>query len=86
MITLQREMSLPIRRDADIYGHIRFRVIGKQQTLRIEGYEVSPDMSGMVELSLPMEEQRTLYVVEWEGGRDTLYMPCGEDDIIAIEP
>jgi len=86
MITLQREMSLPIRRDADIYGHIRFRVIGKQQALRIAGYEVSPDMSGMVELSLPMEEQRTLYVVEWEGGRDTLYMPCGEDDIIAIEP
>ncbi len=86
MITLQREMSLPIRRDADIYGHIRFRVIGKQQALQIAGYEVSPDMSGMVELSLPMEEQRTLYVVEWEGGRDTLYMPCGEDDIIAIEP
>ena len=86
MITLQREMSLPIRRDADIYGHIRFRVIGKQQALRIEGYEVSPDMSGIVELSLPMEEQRTLYVVEWESGRDTLYMPCGEDDIIAIEP
>lgn len=86
MITLQREMSLPIRRDADIYGHIRFRVIGKQQALQIAGYEVSPDMSGIVELSLPMEEQRTLYVVEWESGRDTLYMPCGEDDIIAIEP
>jgi len=86
MIPLQREMSIPLRRDADIYGHIRFRVIGKQQALRIAGYEVSPDMSGMVELSLPIEKQRTSYVVEWEGGRDTLYMPCGEDDIIAIEP
>lgn len=86
MITLQREMRLPIRRDADIYGHIRFRVIGKQQVLRIAGCNVSPDTDALVELSLPIEEQRTSYPVEWADGRDTLFMPCGEDDIIAVEP
>lgn len=86
MITLQREMRLPIRRDADIYGHIRFRVIGKQQVLRIAGCNVSPDTDALVELSLPIEEQRTSYPVEWADGRDTLYMPCGEDVVIITEP
>lgn len=86
MITLQREMRLPIRRDADIYGHIRFRVIGKQQVLRIAGCNVSPDTDALVELSLPIEEHRTSYPVEWADGRDTLFMPCGEDDIIVLEP
>lgn len=86
MITLQREMRLPIRRDADIYGHIRFRVIGKQQVLRIAGCNVSPDTDALVELSLPIEEQRTSYPVEWADGRDTLFMPCGEDVVIITEP
>lgn len=84
IIVLQREMRLPIRRDADIYGHIRFRVIGKQQVLRIAGCNVSPDTDALVELSLPIEEQRTSYPVEWANGQDTLYMPCGEDDVIEL--
>ena len=83
-VVLQREMRLPIRRDADIYGHIRFRVIGKQQVLRIAGCNVSPDTDALVELSLPIEEQRTSYPVEWPDGRDTLFMPCGEDDVIEL--
>ena len=83
-VVLQREMSLPIRRDAAIYGHVKFRVIGKRQTLRIAGYEVLPEVDGMVEISLPIEEQRTSYPVEWANGQDTLYMPCGEDDIIEL--
>lgn len=86
-VVLQREMSIPLRRDADIYGHIRFRVIGKQQVLRIADYNVLPDMDGMVEFSMPIEEQRTSYpVFVNQHVIDTLYMPCGEDDIIAIEP
>lgn len=85
-ITLQRELCLPLRRNADIYGHIRFRIIGNSQPLYIAGRSVVPDTNGQVELQLPIEEQRTSYPVEWTSGRDTIYMPCGEDDVIAIAP
>ena len=85
-ITLQRELCLPLRRNADIYGHIRFRIIGNSQPLYIAGRSVVPDTNGQVELQLPIEEQRTFYPVEWISGTDTIYMPCGEDDVIAIAP
>lgn len=85
-ITLQRELCLPLRRNADIYGHIRFRIIGNSQPLYIAGRSVVPDTNGQVELQLPIEEQRTFYPVEWTSGTDTIYMPCGEDDVIAIAP
>lgn len=86
IITLQRELRLPLRRDADIYGHIHFRLIGKPLPLLIAGKTIAPNSDGIVELSLPIEEQRTCYPVEWAGGRDTLYMPCGEDVVIVTEP
>jgi len=85
-VVLQREMCLPLRRNADIYGHIRFRIIGNSQPLYIAGRSVVPDTNGQVELQLPIEEQRTSYPVEWTSGRDTIYMPCGEDDVIALAP
>lgn len=85
-ITLQRELCLPLRRNADIYGHIRFRIIGNLQPLYIAGRSVVPDTNGQVELQLPIEEQRTSYPVEWTSGTDTIYMPCGEDDVIVIAP
>lgn len=85
-VVLQREMCLPLRRDADIYGHVRFRVIGRPLPLYIAGRTVSPDKEGIVEFPLSVEEQRTSYPVEWAGGQDTLYMPCGEDVVIITEP
>lgn len=85
-IVLQREMCLPLHRDADIYGHIRFRLIGQLQPLLVARKTITPNADGIVELSLPIEEQRTCYPVEWAGGRDTLYMPCGEDVVIVTEP
>ena len=86
VVTLQRELCQTLSRDADIYGHICFRLIGKPQTLCIAGRTVSPDAQGKVELDIPIEEQRTWYSVEWVNGKDTIYMPCGEDDIIVLEP
>jgi hypothetical protein len=86
VVTLQRELCQILNRDADIYGHICLRLIGKPQTLCIAGRTVSPDAQGKVELDIPIEEQRTWYPVEWINGKDTIYMPCGEDDIIVIEP
>lgn len=81
-IVLQREMCLPLHRDADIYGHIRFRLIGQLQPLLVARKTITPNADGMVEFSLPIEEQQTVYPVVWKNGADTLYMPCGEDDVI----
>ena len=87
VITLQRDLCLPLRRDADIYGHVHFRVIGKPQPLTIAGQTVLPDHEGVVALDIPVSEQLTAYpVFVNKCVADTLYMPCGEDDIIAIEP
>lgn len=86
IIVLQREMRLPIRRDADIYGNVHFKVIGNSQPLYIAGRTISHDKEGFVKLYIPISEQQTAYPVAWKNGADTIYMPCGEDDIIAIEP
>jgi len=87
MITLQREISLPLRRDADTYGHIRFRLMGKTMPLCIANQTIAPDEDGWVELDIPVSEQKTAYpVFVNQHVIDSLYMPCGEDDIIVIEP
>lgn len=83
-VVLQREMCLPLHRNADIYGHIRFRLIGQLQPLLVARKTITPNADGMVEFLLPIEEQRTSYCVEWANGQDTLYMPCGEDDVIEL--
>lgn len=87
IVVLQREMCLPISRDADIYGHVHCRLFGKPQPLQIAGYTVLPDEDGWVELDIPISEQQTVYPVFVNQHLiDTLYMPCGEDDIIVLEP
>lgn len=87
ILTLQRKLCLHLRRDAEIYGHIRFRLIGKRQPLCIAGRTITPNEDGLVELYIPVSEQQTAYPVFVDQYvTDTLYMPCGEDDIILIEP
>lgn len=87
-VVLQSSVSLPLRRDADVYGHIAFRLRGiahpERTTVRIAGHEVVPHANGVIALDLPIEEQRTAYAVEARGQRDTLHMPCGKDDIILL--
>ena len=85
-IVLRKQNTLPLRRDADLYGHIRFRAIGQRQLLTVAGHTVQPDENGIVDLCVPIGQQRTSYPVVWKNGRDTIFMPCGEDDVIIIEP
>ena len=88
MVQLQKRMTLPLRRDASIYGHVQSRIIGhphpEQLLLRIAGYTVIPDEKGHFELFIPLAEQRTAYVVECEKWADTIYMPCGPNDVIEL--
>jgi len=91
MLTLRTSMTLPVRRDESIYGHIRFRLRGtehpERQTIRIAGQELRADKDGLVETNVPLEEQQTAYSVEVNGKvlTDSVYTPCGENDIIMME-
>lgn len=87
VVTLQRQMNLPMRRDAAIYGHVQFRLIGErtaQVPLRIGDYETVSDADGQVTLDIPVAEQRTAYPVMIKNNVDTIDMPCGEDVVLVL--
>ena len=54
--------------------------------MNIAGYEITPTSTGLVELNIPIEQQHTAYTVESQYGTDTIYMPCGENDILILQP
>jgi hypothetical protein len=90
-LTLRTKTVLPVTRDEHIYGHIRFRLRGVVQpektVIRIAGQELKADKDGLVETDVPLEEQQTAYSVEVNGKvlNDSIYTPCGENDIIMME-
>ena len=90
-LTLRTKTVLPVTRDEHIYGHIRFRLRGAAQPektiIRIAGQELKADKDGLVETDVPLEEQQTAYSVEVNGKvlNDSIYTPCGENDIIMME-
>jgi hypothetical protein len=85
-MVLQKRNRLPMLRNPEIYGHVHFRLIGKPQRLSVAGRTVLPDKDSRVDISFPVAEQRKAYPVEWQGGADSVYMPCGGDDVIITEP
>lgn len=85
-LVLRQQIRLPLRRDAGVYGRVHFRLRGVQTTeVLVAGRTVTPQEDGLVELHVPIEEQRTAYPVEAKGLTDTIYMPCGKDDIIWLQ-
>ena len=89
-LLLSNRMQISLRRDPDLYGHIHFRIYGPAQpellTVQIANQLLVPDRDGRVEMHIPIAEQQTAYPVEVKGSKDTLFMPCGPDDVIVIEP
>lgn len=87
-LLLQREQTLALSREAALYGRVHFRVVGlnypERADIRIGDYPARADEAGLVELEIPIAEQRTAYPVSINNHLDTLYMPCGEDAIIYL--
>ncbi len=88
-LVLQRRQMLSLSRNEAIYGHVHFRLIGVaqplQQRVMIAGQVVQPDADGQIDIQIPIKNQRTAYAVDVAGQQDSVYMPCGEDDVIVIE-
>ena len=88
ILPLHRKIYLPLCRDTNIYGHVRFRIIGLSSPeyvpVRVGEYCVESGQNGLVELDIPIENQRPQYPVMINNYIDTLYMPCGKNDVIEV--
>ena len=86
ILVLQRNMTLPLCRDASIYGHVRFRLVHfahpEQADIYIHSHKAQADAEGLVEYYMPLEEQQQMYAIQINNQTDTLDMPCGEDVVI----
>ena len=92
-LILRRTNILDICRDEAIYGSVRFRVWNPQteeivanQSLIISGHHVVSDLSGLVSLFIPLAEQCSRYHITANIPleNDSIYTPCGEDDVIQV--
>ena len=93
-LVLTQNGTVNLYRDPTVYGDIRFRLwslsneeLLANTTIEIEGRQVTSDENGMVTLTLPIGEQRKTYKIKAEIPlvTDSLFMPCGEDDVIMTE-
>ena len=91
MITLDRDVTLDIRRDPTVYGNVKFGLwnpvtetfIGGVK-LEIAGQTMTTDKDGQVSMFVPLEQQRKTYQVKAPFAlyNDIIAMPCGESDVI----
>lgn len=96
VMPLTEYMTLDVRRNPAIYGHIRFRlwdadresfVANCSVTISDENivlYNTVTDSLGYIDLNIPLDKQRIAYGVSASIPLETcfIYMPCGEDDVI----
>lgn len=94
IVTLDKNVVLNIFRDPMVYGNVHFDTWNTDTeqnvantTLVIEGFEVTTDANGHVQLFIPLEAQRKAYRIESPIPliNDTLFMPCGENDVILMK-
>ena len=92
-LVLSEDVLITVQRDPDVYGDIRFDIWNdsgegvKDVVVVIEGYEVSTDEKGHLQMSIPLEKQNDKYHIRASVplAKDTIYMPCGENDVIMIK-
>ena len=91
VLTLDRNMTLDIRRDPAVYGNVHFGLWDPEKEsfipgakLEVAGMTVTTDKDGHVSLTVPLEKQRKTYQVKAEFPlyNDMITMPCGENDVI----
>ena len=93
-LTLTKTVVMNIRRDPKVYGNVHFRIWNAEAekgvanaTIGIAGQEVVSDANGRILLSIPLELQQRAYRITSALPlvNDTIFMPCGEDDVIEVQ-
>ncbi len=94
VITMDKSMTLRLYRDPAVYGDIHFKLWNfneeeavAQTKVTIEGFEAISDENGMVSLFIPLEMQRKAYKITTDVPlvTDSIFMPCGDDDVILVK-
>ena len=93
-LLLTKDMMLNVRRNSLVYGNVRFRLwdpniekVLPNVTIEVANQTVVSDENGIVSLFVPLEMQRKAYPVKSSLSleNDTIYMPCGKDDVLMIK-
>ena len=91
-VTLNRDVTLDLRRDPSFYGNVRFSLWNPatetfipNTPVEIAGHRATSDADGIVSLFIPLEEQSSAYKVKapFALEQDSVYMPCGENDVMS---
>lgn len=89
--TLTKDVVLNIRRDPSVYGDVHFRLWNPETETTVPNVEVEiagqtaiSDEEGRISLVIPLEAQREAYPISASVplANNTIYMPCGPDDVI----
>ena len=99
LLPLARNMCLPLYRDEHVYGDLHFRLVAAGSgvdysaiAIRIADTIVQPDVNGDIDCHLPLAEQQVAYPLQLVSDKyagmslqpDTIYPPCGTNDVIEI--
>lgn len=91
LLVLNKDMTLGLHRNPEIYGNIIFRLWNPlaektvpECKVEINGIKTVSDKNGRVSIFIPLEFQRTSYVISAEIPLQdtTVYAPCGKNDAI----
>lgn len=93
LITLQRNILLPVQRDSLLYGRVRFLLrdsgMSKVEGCRIsiEGVETVSDADGMVDIYIPLKNQKTEYIIDSDRPlkNNRILVPCTGSEVIFVE-
>lgn len=93
-VDLAPNVTLDIRRDDHYYGNVEFGLYNTDTEtypsgvhVSIAGLEAITDDTGHVSISVPLEKQQRFYIVisELPLENDTIYMPCGTNDVVLVK-
>lgn len=89
MVQAGNQIHLAFTRDTSLYGHLTAIVwsegVIEGVELEVAGHRVQTDENGRFVLDLPLSEQRMAYPVVYdEQLLDSLFAPCGANDVVVI--
>ena len=94
MITLYKDVVLNISRNPSVFGDVHFRLWNPEtekplvnEVIEIAGQTATSDEDGRVSLFVPLEVQQAKYAIKSSVplANDTVYLPCGPNDVILTE-